>query len=443
MPHIQNPTSLLLLLLALIPATVLVLPASATSRCPLHSAIAGKGFRVDLVHVDSGGNFTKLELLQRAVKRGKQRLELFRAGAVLAAEGAGDVKEPIHAGNGEFLTSLAIGTPPVPFLAILDTGSDLIWTQCKPCKDCYDQPGPVFDPSKSSSFKKLPCASSLCKALPISKCSGDCEYLYSYGDYSTTQGVLASETFTFGKVAVPSIGFGCGEDNEGKGFSQGDGLMGMGWGPLSFASQLGAGKFSYCLTSLDDTSTSPLLFGSLAQLKKGLNVGSIPLIKSPAQPTYYYISLEGISVGGKNLSIPESTFALQDDGTGGLIIDSGTSITYLEEAGYKALRKAFVSQMQLDEADASSTGLDLCFALPSDVSTVDVPKLVFHFKGADLDLPAENYMILDSGSGLLCLTIMDSSGLSIFGNFQQQNMQILYDLDKKMLSFAPATCNKL
>lgn len=95
---------------------------------------------------------------------------------------------------------LSVGTPAESFLAIMDTGSDLIWTQCKPCKQCFDQETPIFDPAKSSSFSKLSCSDKLCEALSISTCSDGCEYLYSYGDYSSTQGVMGTETFTFGEV---------------------------------------------------------------------------------------------------------------------------------------------------------------------------------------------------------------------------------------------------
>ncbi|AES68109.1 eukaryotic aspartyl protease family protein, putative [Medicago truncatula] len=33
----------------------------------------------------------------------------------------------------------------------IDTGSDLVWLQCKPCNICYKQTSPIFNPSKSSS----------------------------------------------------------------------------------------------------------------------------------------------------------------------------------------------------------------------------------------------------------------------------------------------------
>lgn len=440
----QAPISLLFLVMVLM-VVLCITPACSTSRKKFDEVVP-EGIRVDLIHVDYGSNFTKFELLQRAIKRGMHKLERLKSSAVLVAEEAGEeIRAPMYPGNGEYLVNLSIGTPSVPFTAILDTGSDLIWTQCKPCTKCYKQPTPMFDPSHSSSYSKLPCSSSLCKALPSSTCSSDCEYMYSYGDYSTTQGILASETFTFGSNSVPKIGFGCGDDNQGDGFSQGAGLIGLGRGQLSLVSQLKSGKFSYCLTSIDDTKTSPLLFGSLANINKKFKDQAVatPLVQNPSQPSFYYLSLEGITIGGTLLPISNSTFKMNDDGSGGVIIDSGTTITYLEAEGYKLLKKAFVSQTKLTVADGSSVGLDLCFNAPSTSSTVEVPKLIFHFKGADLDLPADNYMIQDSSTGLLCLMIMESSGMSIFGNMQQQNMQVLYDLEKEVLSFAPAQCDQL
>lgn len=44
------------------------------------------------------------------------------------------------------LVALCIGIPPVGNLLILDTGSGLTWIQCQPCKSCYNQSYPVFDP---------------------------------------------------------------------------------------------------------------------------------------------------------------------------------------------------------------------------------------------------------------------------------------------------------
>ncbi|KAK6128387.1 hypothetical protein DH2020_037863 [Rehmannia glutinosa] len=381
-----------LLILALL--VLFVSPHVSTSRTLLDRHDAKMGFRVALNHVDSGGNFTKLELLQRAMKRGKKRMH--RLYAMALAKSDPSIESPIHAGNGEFLMELAIGTPPSSYSAILDTGSDLIWTQCKPCKQCFNQKTPIFDPKKSSSFSKLPCASDLCTALPLSSCSvGNCEYLYTYGDYSSTQGIMATETFTFGDVSVPKVGFGCGLDNEGGGFNQGGGLVGLGRGPLSLVSQLDEPKFSYWIT-----------------------------------------------VGDTVLPINKSTFALKGDGTGGMIIDSGTTITYIEESAFDIVKKEFINQVKLPVDESNDTGLDLCFTLPSDARNIEVPKMIFHFDGADLDLPGENYIIADQ-SGVACLAMGGSNGMSIFGNIQQQNILVVHDLVQETISFVPTKCDQL
>lgn len=419
-----------------------------------------EGLRVHLTHVDAHGNYSRLQLLQRAARRSHHRMSRLVARATgarfiskKAVASGGDLQVPVHAGNGEFLMDLAIGTPALAYSAIVDTGSDLVWTQCKPCEECFNQSTPLFDPASSSTYSALPCSSSLCSDLPTSSCTSSgnrCGYTYTYGDSSSTQGVLATETFTLAKEKLPGVAFGCGDTNEGDGFSQGAGLVGLGRGPLSLVSQLGLDKFSYCLTSLDDAGgNSPLFLGStvadISEAAATSPVQSTPLVKNPSQPSFYYVTLTGVTVGSTRIALPSLAFAIQDDGTGGVIVDSGTSITYLEVRGYRALRKAFAAQMTLPTADGSEIGLDLCFKAPADgVDRVEVPKLVFHFDGgADLDLPAENYMVLDSGTGALCLTVMASRGLSIIGNFQQQNFQFVYDLAGDKLSFAPVQCAKL
>lgn len=253
---------------------------------------------------------------------------------------------------------------------------------------------------------------------------------------------MGLEKLTFDNVTVSDIVFGCGEDNEGSGFSQGAGIVGLGRGPLSLVSQLDEPKFSYCLTSIDDTKSSTLLLGSLATIDSVSTKSTTPLIKNPSQPSFYYLSLEGISVGDSPLPIKKSTFALNNDGSGGVIIDSGTTITYLEESAFDMVKKAFIDKVKLQVDNSGSAGLDLCFKLPSGTTDFEVPKLIFHFEGADLDLPGENYIISDSSIGLACLAMGSSSGMSIFGNVQQQNFAVVHDLQKDTLSFVPTQCSK-
>lgn len=179
------------------------------------------------------------------------------------------------------------------------------------------------------------------------------------------------------QVSISGLGFGCGDDNEGDGFSQGAGLVGLGRGPLSLVSQLKEQKFAYCLTAIDESKPSSLLLGSLANINPKTSKDELkttPLIRNPSQPSFYYLSLQGISVGDTQLSIPKSTFELHNDGSGGVIIDSGTTITYIENTAFTLLKNEFIAQMSLPVDDSGTGGLDLCFNLPAEATQVCLPK---------------------------------------------------------------------
>jgi len=403
------------------------------------------GFRVDLVHRDSAlsplspGDITSTERLQRAIERGQARQLNF----LTSLDGEKfDATAPVSPGEGEYLLAAKIGTPSHPFLGVLDTGSDLIWTQCSPCTDCFNQTDPIYDPSKSSTHGSLPCTNSLCTDLPISRCSANrCHYTYQYGDNSTTKGILAYETLALSSEKLRRIGFGCSNDNKGT-FGGADGIIGFGRGPLSLISQLGpsgANKFSYCLVSLGDSSsqTSPLLIGDSARLKSN-RPGTTPLIQSDIIPTFYYLNLTGISIGGTLLDIPSSAFDLRDDGSGGVIIDSGTTVTVLQTKAFRPVRTALTSAINLPKKK-SRVGLDICFEEPSQTSNITAPAVTFHFDGADWNVPTDNYLISD-GEGAICAAFQGSSDQSIIGNLQQENFEILYDNERNLLSFAPADC---
>lgn len=72
-----------------------------------------------------------------------------------------------------------------------------------------------------------------------------------------------------------------------------------------------------------------------------------------------------------------------------------------------------------------------------------VPTLVFHFSGgADMALPPENYWApIDKSTA--CMAIFEAFEISIIGNFQQQNMHLLFDIGKGQLSFQTANCSTL
>ncbi|KAG8096207.1 hypothetical protein GUJ93_ZPchr0013g34554 [Zizania palustris] len=436
-----------------------LLALTSVSHCD-----AGEAVRLHATHTDAGRGLSKRELLHRMAARSRARAArlLSGRGAVSAGVDPGPYTNGVP--DTEYLVHFAIGTPPQPVQLILDTGSDLTWTQCRPCVACFDQTLPHFDPSSSSTFAVQRCDLPMCRNLDWSSCGKQswgnraCVYAYAYADNSITTGQLDTDTFTFasaedaiGGASVPDLTFGCGNFNNGIFKSNETGIAGFSRGALSLPAQLKVDNFSHCFTAITGSEPSPVLLGVPANLyshtaASGV-VQSTALVRPPSSgQNAYYLSLKGITVGKTRLPIPKSAFALKQDGTGGTIIDSGTGMMTLPTAAYSLVHDAFIAQVKLPvhNSTSSSSVSQLCFSAPPGAKP-EVPALVLHFKGATLNLPRENYMfeLEEAGDNITCLAINGGDDLTIIGNFQQQNMHVLYDLANNMLSFVPAQCNRL
>jgi Xylanase inhibitor N-terminal/Xylanase inhibitor C-terminal len=405
-----------------------------------------EGTHVSLTHPDSYGSYSKFELVYRGVDRATSRYEAIRAALENSSTLNGQSK--LQSASSSYLMELSIGTPPVKLLSIMDTGSNLIWTQCEPCVHCFEQTTPIFNPDKSTSFSSLSCNSPECKKLQFyssTTCaSAACQYTYRYADQSSTTGSLSKETFTFasrnGSVSVPNVVFGCSSDSTTS-FEHTSGIVGLSMGDFSLVDYLDSPSFSYCLTPFFDLSTSTLFLGSGACLNMK-NALSTPILINPAIPSFYYINLKGISIGGDILQIPTDAFEIASDGSGGMIIDSGSTFTGLISSAYVVVREKVRSIVNLPVSLYTiDPAIDLCFVSQSK-SIPKLPDMIFHFDTGDLILSKENYMMIEPGSGLLCLAIIEFQSVSIFGAYQQQNMHVLYDVGNKMLSFEPAQCDK-
>ncbi|KAM0824292.1 hypothetical protein ACQ4PT_047384 [Festuca glaucescens] len=434
------------------------------------SATGHVAVRADLTHVDSARGFTKRDLLRRMAARTRARVDK-RWSPPRPRPGGGGNDTGVTASvsregdnlYSEYLIHLSIGTPQPQRVALtLDTGSDLIWTQCG-CRSCFHQPFPALDASASSTLRNYSCFDPLCAwgGLALSGCTvndNQCFYVHSNGDNSGfTSGKISEDTFTFqanGKaVAVmPSLRFGCGMYNTGNFKSNESGVAGFGRGPMSLPSQLKALKFSYCFTSIVESGNSPVFLGSFGNLDAQATgpLQSTRFARGPSEgpnSSLYYLSLKGVTVGNRRLPFDASTFALRADGSGGTVIDSSTAITTFPRAVFRTLREEFVSQVSLSVANVSTGDADsmLCFSISPDQNVTAVPKLILHLEGADWELPRESYVLRVDGDRL-CVVINsagDSGMTTVIGNFQQQNMHMAYDLGSNKLSFVPARCDKL
>jgi hypothetical protein len=159
-----------------------------------------------------------------------------------------------------------------------------------------------------------------------------------------TAGFLAADTLGVGGAPFRSVAFGCSTANAGDMDGTND-IVGLGRGALSLVSQLGVDRFSYCFCSDADAGNSPILFGSLANVTVGDRLQSTTLLQNPVSrhTPYYCVNLTGITVGTTDVPVTSGTFGFMATGAGWVIVDSGTTFTYLTKAGYAMLRQAFLA----------------------------------------------------------------------------------------------------
>ncbi|CAA7407904.1 unnamed protein product [Spirodela intermedia] len=160
------------------------------------------------------------------------------------------------------------------------------------------------------------------------------------------------------------------------------------------------------------------------------------MLTSPRSPSFYFIHLIGISVGGTRLPVTATVFT--DAGT---IIDSGTVITRLPQAAYAALRSAFRSAMLRYTRIQVSTLLDTCYDF-SNAGTVTYPVIKLHYTGVDVTLGSAGVFFF-LGNSRYCLAFAGNTAsgqVGIIGNVQQKTFEVIYDIGARRIGFAAGAC---
>ncbi|KAL0380329.1 UNVERIFIED_CONTAM: Aspartyl protease family protein [Sesamum angustifolium] len=284
---------------------------------------------------------------------------------------------------------------------IVDTGSDLAWVQCQPCKLCYSQPEPLFNPLISPSYQSLQCNSQACHTLQFAtgnsgSCGNNaptCNYVVTYGDGSYSHGELGSDHLVLGTTPVENFVFGCGRNNKGL-FGAASGLMGLGRSDLSLISQTSNvfGEFSH---------TACLILMLQLLLSKFWD--------------------------------------------GGILIDSGTVVTRLPPSIYTAIKTEFLKQFSGYPPAPSFSILDTCFNL-SAYAEVNIPTLKLWFEGdgqMSVDVSGMFYFVKRDASQV-CLALASlayEDEIGIIGNYQQRNTRVIYDTQQMKVGFAREMCS--
>ncbi|KAG8390842.1 hypothetical protein BUALT_Bualt01G0125500 [Buddleja alternifolia] len=367
--------------------------------------------------------------------------------------------------NVSLTVSLAVGSPPQQVTMVLDTGSELSWLHCKKTPTT-----PLtFTPQLSTSYRPIPCSSPTCTTrtrdftVPVS-CDPKklCHAILSYADASSVEGNLASDIYRFDSSNnLPGMVFGCMDSGSSSNpeDSRTTGLLGMNRGSLSFVSQMGFPKFSYCISGRDSSGVLLLGEADLPWLK-ALNY--TPLIKISTPLPYfdrvaYTVQLEGIRVSGRVLPLPKSIYEPDHTGAGQTMVDSGTQFTFLLGPVYTALKNEFFSQTKgilrpYDDPNFVFQGaMDLCYRVELSRRVLPVlPSVNLMFHGVEMSVSGEKLLYRVPGmtrgsDGIYCFTFGNSDLLGVeayvIGHHHQQNMWMEFDLAKSRVGLAEFRCD--
>ncbi|XP_031100105.1 aspartyl protease family protein 2 [Ipomoea triloba] len=375
-------------------------------------------------------------------------------------------------GTGQYFVEFHLGTPPQRLLLVADTGSDLVWVTCSACRNCSERvPHSAFLARHSASFAPVHCYDEKCKLVPHprrvacnhTRLHSPCRYEYFYSDGSVTSGFFATETTAFNAssglpVRFKNVKFGCGfrasgPSITGPSFNGAQGVLGLGRGPISLATQLGrrfGNKFSYCLMdyTLAPTPRSYLVIGDSqgGGATNGSRMSFTPLIHNSVSPTFYYIGIESVNIEDTKLPISPSVWAIDELGNGGTVMDSGTTLTFLAQPAYTRIVNEFKRRVKLPQPAELTPGFDLCInvsGLPN--PNPNLPKITFRFAGGSVFAPPTGNYFLDTAPDVKCLALQpvaSPAAFSVIGNLMQQGFTFEFDRDQSLLGFSRHGCSQ-
>ncbi|XP_027174649.1 aspartyl protease UND-like [Coffea eugenioides] len=357
-----------------------------------------------------------------------------------------------------FLVYLQVGEPPQEQAVAMDTGSSLFWVHCVPNHGEVHPIYKIYNPANSKSYAEELICSQYCDEAAFVNCVQLANRCYYYTKYlaGDTRGFLGRDSIVFkpfydNQSTIDNGVFGCARKSSDF-LGKYNGVLGLGTFKVSLVSQVGARKlgprkFSYCIGNLSD----PFYKDNV------LFIGENIKFDGQTAPLYlegghYAVNLEGISFGGRLLDIDKKLLWRSDaTHTGGAIIDSGSSVSFLQSIAYYKLEETildFIGDKMERSDDISSEGvLRLCFKGNLYRDFQDFPLVTFHFENeATLNLGVESLFTLLQPN-LTCLNVVDAYlkdlDHSLLGVRLQQYHYVSFDVQNKQVGFRRMDCRAL
>ena len=395
-------------------------------------------------------------------------------------------------GEGYFAARVRLGTPPVEFDLVVDTGSSITYAPCGSCgpRCGSHRGGSRLVPQRSSTSTPVPCLGATCMELCRGGhgcgCTGihtsagrgfgrlaglweqTCQFDAKYAEGSGVSGPMVHERLGFGPAAStkasaePLVAVGCANEESGDLHTQdADGILGLSNSPLSVHSQLVAQGalddiFALCLgAGSHEASEGYLVLGGSGLDAAEAEPEWVPFF-GPSEDHFYRLPLAEVTVLG-----PQGSEARISASQSGAILDSGTTYTYLEPVLYDAFRDSVLGAAQAELALV--TPHNLCWEVPATPAGAGgQPRwedLSDHFPEIDLGFGApkheagtatqvrlrpQNYLFWHPDAhSQVCLGVFSAGRVgcdSILGGVMMRDMLVVFDKSGSRVGFAPASC---
>ncbi|KAH6760190.1 Eukaryotic aspartyl protease family protein [Perilla frutescens var. hirtella] len=347
-----------------------------------------------------------------------------------------------------------IGTPKVSFLVALDAGSDLFWVpcdcvQCAPLSSSYysslDKDLNEYIPSASSTSKTISCSHQLCEQGP--NCPNpkqQCPYTINYySDDTSTSGflvedvlhLLAGQSDVSNKSVKAPVIIGCGSKQTG-GYLSGvapDGLLGLGLGEISVASLLAkAGyirnSFSLCFNEDD---SGRLLFGD-----QGIaDQQTTPFLPLDGKNLTYIVGVDACCIESSCL----------DNTNFQMLVDSGSSFTYLPEQIFEKVADDFDRQVNASKSTFEGYPWQYCYKSSSN-GVPKLPSFTLKFATSKSFVVNNPVFVIYGTQGAVgfCLAVQPTDGdIGTIGQNFMTGYQIVFDREKFKLGWSRSNCKDL
>jgi len=356
----------------------------------------------------------------------QKKIDATSSGGSSATGTTGEVGAQDMQNDALYLCPVQIGTPAQTLLLDFDTGSsDLwVWSTELPASvrggSTHGQPrNAVFDPSKSSTFKK----------------TAGSTWSISYGDASSASGDVGTDTVAIGGVAIKNQAIELAKKMS-TGFTEGSGsgLLGLAWGNINTVKPKPVATVVANMISQQDIPASAELFtahlGSWRDDQEDGGEGQsfytfgyidqAVLKAANAQPYYtpvdnsqgfWQFGSESYSINGRKFSRNGNT----------AMADTGTTLALVEDSVCSAIYAAIPGS----KYDQSNQG----YIFPANTTAKQLPDVAFAVGGRLFSVQKEDLAFADADNGFVYGGIQSRGSLDfdILGDTFLKSVYAIFD----------------